>query len=170
MIWLILSSLCRNQCTIMIIRFRCANCVIEREITYQKSAIASPAVAPLSKKIWSCFCLYLYTDITIFVYTCYMTYAKATNIYPETSTSAAENSSTTNNPPTPTGMQSDTPLKYPCFCLFFYACMNLTLLICILVIWLMAKQQILIQRQPPQLLRIHQQPTTHQQVCNLIHL
>ena len=44
-----------------------------------------------------------------------MTYAKATNIYTETTTSADENSSTTNDPPT--GMQSGTPLKYPCFCL-----------------------------------------------------
>ena len=131
------------------------------------------------QEIWSCFCLYLYTDMTIFVYllydlwqsnkysprdnhlscwefinnqrppnanryirypskipllllillcmhesdftpmyTCYMTYGKARNTYPETTFSAAENSSTTNNPPT--GMQSDTPLTYPCFCLFFY--------------------------------------------------
>ena len=34
------------------------------------------------------------------MYTCYMTYGKAINTYPETTTSAAENSSTTNDPPT----------------------------------------------------------------------
>ena len=168
MIWLILLSLFTNQCPIIIIRFRCIHVDVlivklGGKLPSKNMLMLLPLWCPFPK-IWSCFCLYLYTDMTRFVY--FMTYAKATNIYPETTTSAAENSSTTNDPPT--GKQSDTPLKYPSFCLFFYACMNLILHVCILVIWPMAKQQILIQRQLPQLLRIHQQPTTHQQVCTSV--